>query len=145
MRVLNAAITVLAYLTLSQCQRYTPYEVTSSEAAEVLQLAVDQQIDAYLVRTHKSKPPNPILAFVIAPNIDIKMHLIPRIVTEKEDTSISDLIFLAKIVCRDRNDCSQDAKLMEELRTNCKRIQNGSFRDRACSEVEEIARTKTTQ
>src|SRR5262245_19792839 len=85
---------------------YVPYKVTDEEMKQVLQLPQDKQIDAYLERL-KSIPSNPILAFAIAPNIDLRAYLKARIVEESNDDTVADLLFLAREVCRQGGKCSQ--------------------------------------
>jgi hypothetical protein len=82
----SLVILVIGCVVITQCKNgNTPFQVSPSEAEQVLQLPPEKQIDAYLSRLRKTDPPNPFLAFVIAPNIDVRKHLQPRIVAEKDD------------------------------------------------------------
>lgn len=133
---------VAACVLMTQCSPHTPYAVTSSEAASVLQLSPEKQIDAYLERLKETMPPNPELAFIIAPNLDIQNHLEPRITAEKDDLVTSDLLFLARVVCEQHGGCSQNRSLIEEMRKRCRQITNPSLRESACGQVDKIENRK---
>lgn len=133
---------VAACVLMAQCRPHTPYEVNSSEAASVLQLSPEKQIDAYLERLTKTMPPNPELAFIVAPNLDIQNHLEPRITAEKDDLVASDLLFLARVVCEQHGGCSQNRSLIEQMRKRCGQISSPSLRESACGEVDKIENRK---
>jgi hypothetical protein len=75
------------------------------------------------------------LAYVVAPNIDFQAHLRPRIVGESDDLAATDLLFLAMVVGKTQETCSQS---IGEMRTRCSAIRRPERRDEACSFVDEI-------
>jgi len=136
-RTIHLAAILACGLAL-QCGPRTPYGVTQEEADQVLQLSPEKQIDAYLQRLLKTKPPNRELALIIAPNIDVHKHLEPRIASAKDGLLISDLIFLALMVCEKQDVCSKDRQFIDLLRKSCSKIEFPESRKFSCREVDEI-------
>ena len=132
MKIVYALTLVTLSILITQCGQRVPHNVSQEEGARVLKLPPEKQVDAYLARIHQTKPPNYALAFLIAPNVDVRGSLAARIAGEQDDQILADLLFLAKIACTQQTGCSQDRKFADELRAACTRIHDPRTRSLAC-------------
>lgn len=141
MKFIVCGLLVVMSIASTRCGQRVPRNVSQAEGDQVLKLTPEKQIDAYLARIHETKPPNYALAFVIAPNVDVPGTLATRISRENSDQTLVDLIFLARVACNQRGDCSHDGKLIAQLQAACDRIHDQILRDRARDDVRTIEHT----